>query len=309
MKSAGASWVVSAILAVGAAGCSVNPNECDNDLSCFAREQCIQSTCVRMASEPDQGKPVPVADMGSDVGGQGCKSDAQCVSKEQVCNVKLGLCEARPQAPLCDFESPCQDPSQVCRVGSCEQGGCESDMECGFGRVCLEGGCEQPDWEFMFLDGQIGEVPGELTMRRVEANMEGVIYTSQLLNARSNTSARLKAALDLFAGSDALQSYVEMCDFEFTLQKVQGDVWVTSKTGTMRAASNHLVWKGDPGILMQGDTSFFLQMKMSCEGEPGNPNEPAPFEDVSDESVISLDFSRSSDDVGRGFPIRLGFEP
>lgn len=310
MKSAGASWVVSAILVVGAAGCSVNPNECDNDLSCFAREQCIQRTCVLMASEPDQGEPDPVVDMGSDAGMQGCKTDAQCISKEQVCNVKLGLCEARPLGPLCDFESPCQVSSQICRAGSCEQGSCESELECGFGRTCAQGVCEQPDWEFMFTEVQSGEVPDALTMQRVDASMQELVYTSQLLSTQSNTSARLKAALDLFAGSDALQSYFELCDFEFTLQQEPGDdVWVNSETGTVRVESNHLVWKGDSSVLMQGDTIFFLQMKMSCEDDPEIPNDPAPLDEVSDESVISLDFSRFSEDIGRGYPIRIRFEP
>lgn len=132
---------------VGAA-CRFRPLTCDAGAACDRGFVCEDGRCVAApecrddaACPPGQSCLVPP---GRCVGAPECGLDADCPRERPRC--QLGRClAADPSA--CDAARPCPE-GQVCQGGRCVAGPeCRDDGQCGVGRVCRAGRCQDAEPE------------------------------------------------------------------------------------------------------------------------------------------------------------------
>jgi hypothetical protein len=114
-------------------GCAKSGFRCDGDtlVQCGSgRDQPI-TRCMPGLCDAAQGR--------CDAAPPGCKSDAECTSKEGCTQgaCAAGTCTSRPSPP----GTPC--PGGTCDgAGACAGGpGCKSDVECAGGNPCIAGFC------------------------------------------------------------------------------------------------------------------------------------------------------------------------
>lgn len=246
--------------------------------------------------QPDLGGMKP--DMGGELT---CKSDAQC-PMTMFCNPNTMRCGEALTTESCTFDAPCKLPSQVCFEGMCRDGACRDEFECGFGRACLMGVCSQPEWAFSFREEQGADIPGVLQLLEIDENEEEIIYSSQVLLAQSNTSARFKASLDLFAGSNELEALFDQCTIDvglFQSAEVSAEVPIV-EVSSAEVVDGVLTWRGEEALITSGLTQLALRMFVRCIDGRFDA-----LQDLGDESAISLDFTRLSGESRVGFSIRV----